>query len=248
MSKISLEKFINNTKGKQIALPNGNYKGQCVSLIQQYISQCLEQPVKARGNAKDWINSYVNEGLGHTVSDQKAGDIIVFPNEADGYGHIAIYISNGQLYDQNNLRHDNGKAGYGAIFSNDYVTLRPNVDVIVNEPKTECDQILRVGSTVRIDRLLTVTSVDAKNNLIGIKELTGVTTASYHWFDPTNFDVVDNNGNKTANQVCNVGCKVKLNGEYVVKELTKTTAWNCKLHIGNRDNWVWCEPCYEVKD
>lgn len=112
----------------------------------------------------------------------------------------------------------------------------------------ECDQILRVGSVVRIDRLLTVTGVNAKNNLISIKELTGNPCASYHWFDPTNFDVVDNNGNKTTRQVCYVGCKVKLNGEYVVKGLVKTEDWACKLHIGNRDNWVWCESCYEVRD
>lgn len=110
------------------------------------------------------------------------------------------------------------------------------------------DQILRVGSTVKINKLLTVTSVDARNNLIAIKELTGTPTASYHWFDPTPFDVVDNNGNKTAKQVCYVGCKVRLNGEYKVLGLVKTEAWACKLKIGNRNNWVWTEPCYETKD
>lgn len=108
------------------------------------------------------------------------------------------------------------------------------------------DQILRVGSIVRIDRLLTVTGVS--NGLIAINELTGAPSASYHWFDPTNFDVVDDNGNKTPRQVCYVGCKVRLNGEYRVTGLVKTEAWACKLHIGNRDNWVWTEPCYEVCD
>jgi len=117
-----------------------------------------------------------------------------------------------------------------------------------SKPVNECDQILRIGSTVKIDRLLTVTSVDARNNLIAISELTGNPVASYHWFDPTNFDVVDNNGNKTANQVCSVGCKVRLNGGYGVLGLVKTEAWSCKLRIGNRNNWVWTEPCYEVKD
>ena len=132
----SLEKFIEETKGTRVDVPwasDGHLKGQCVSLIQQYISQCLDQSAKARGNAIDWIQSYVNEELGHTVSDQKTGDIIVFPNEATGYGHIAIYVD-GKLYDQNNLRHDNGLAGFGEIFSWDFVTLRPNTDVIVSEP------------------------------------------------------------------------------------------------------------------
>lgn len=112
----------------------------------------------------------------------------------------------------------------------------------------ECDQILRVGSTVRIDRMLTCTGVDARRNLIAIKELTGVTTMNYHWFDPTPFDVYDANGNWVPNQVCYVGCKLKLNGEYKVLGLAKTEDWSCKLHIGNRNNWVWCEPCYETKD
>lgn len=111
-----------------------------------------------------------------------------------------------------------------------------------------CDQILRVGSVVKIDKTLTVSNVDARNNLIAIPELTGTPTANYHWFDPTNFDVVDNNGNKTPRQVCYPGCKVKLNGEYVVRNLVKTEAWACQLQIGNRKNWVWTEPCYEIKD
>ena len=106
-----------------------------------------------------------------------------------------------------------------------------------------CDQILRVGSVVRIDRPLTVTAISG--NLIAIQELTGKPTASYHWFDPTNFEVVEGN---VAKQVCSVGCKVKLHGEYSVLGLVKTEDWACKLKIGNRTNWVWTNPCYEVKD
>ena len=108
------------------------------------------------------------------------------------------------------------------------------------------DQILRVGSVVRIDRLLTVTGVDAKNNLIAIEELTGKPIASYHWFDPTNFEVVE--GPKKNQQINTVGCKVRLHGNYKVLGLTKTEDWACKLKIGNRTNWVWTNPCYEVQD
>lgn len=119
----------------------------------------------------------------------------------------------------------------------------------ITKPSTNTpDQVLRVGSVVKIDKILTVSKVDARNNLIAIPELTGTPTANYHWFDPTNFDVVDNNGNKTSRQVCYVGCKVKLNGEYKVLNLVKTEAWACQLQIGNRKNWVWTEPCYEIKD
>lgn len=147
--KKSLEKFIDETKGTRVDVPwvsePSKLKGQCVSLVQTYIEQCLEQPAKARGNAKDWTKSYVEEGLGYTVSEQQTGDIIVFPNEANGYGHIAIYVD-GKLYDQNNLRHDNGCAGFGEIFNYDFVTLRPNAELIINEPKKE--QYLNLNSNI----------------------------------------------------------------------------------------------------
>lgn len=141
MSKISLEKFIENTKGTRVDVPwqvNGSLKGQCVSLIQQYILQCLEQPAKARGNAKDWIQSYVDEGLGFIADMPQKGDIIVFPHDGVingvAYGHIAICVDENTIYDQNNFRHDNGACGYSNIFTNDYVVLRPYAK-LVEEPK-----------------------------------------------------------------------------------------------------------------
>ena len=144
MAKKTLEKFIEETKGTQVDVPwetDGHLKGQCVSLVQCYISECLEQPAQPRGNAVDWIETYVEEGLGHTTADQKTGDLIVFPNEADGLGHIGIYVD-GLIYDQNNLRHDNGLAGFGEIFSWNFVTLRPNTEVIISQPKEEEGQTL----------------------------------------------------------------------------------------------------------
>lgn len=140
MSKISLEQFVNETKGTAVDVPwgtNTKLKGQCVSLVQSYIERCLEQPAKARGNAKDWINTYVAEGLGVITDSPRKGDLLVFPNEANGYGHIAIYVNEEALYDQNNYRHDNGLAGYGTIFSNDFVALRPNAELIEDKPVSQ---------------------------------------------------------------------------------------------------------------
>lgn len=149
--KKSLEKFIEETKGTKVDIPwaesETELKGQCVSLVQAYIQECLEQPAKARGNAVDWIQTYVAEGLGYTVSDQKTGDLIVFPNEANGYGHIAIYVD-GKLYDQNNLRHDNGLAGFGEIFDWNFVTLRPNTEIIINEPKADTTKYLNLNADI----------------------------------------------------------------------------------------------------
>lgn len=148
MSKISLEKFIEKTKGTCVDVPwvnkPSNLKGQCVSLIQWYIKDCLEQPAKARGHAKTWQTSYVNEGLGKIVTEPRKGDILVFPEQGIingiAYGHLAIYIDSNTMYDQNNSTHDNGCAGYSKIFPN-YIILRPNVtlieDVKVEEKLTQ---------------------------------------------------------------------------------------------------------------
>ncbi len=176
MSKISLEKFIENTIGTRVGVPwqpkGGSLEGQCVSLIQQYISQCLEQPAKARGNAKDWIRTYVNEGLGSVVDTPRKGDILVFPKEgvikSVPYGHIAIYVDSDRLYDQNNTYHDNGKAGYGKIFSNEYTVLRPNVELVedvkeepIEPPKTEVEEF-KVGDEVVPTRLVNYTGTHLK--------------------------------------------------------------------------------------
>lgn len=149
MAKISLEQFVNETKGTSVDVPwgtNTKLKGQCVSLVQSYIERCLEQPAKARGNAKDWINTYVAEGLGTITNELRKGDLLVFPNEAEGYGHIAIYVNEEALYDQNNHRHDNGLAGYGTIFSNDYVALRPNAELIEDKPVVEDRKYLNLSN------------------------------------------------------------------------------------------------------
>lgn len=114
---ISLQEFIKNTKGKKVALPNGKLKGQCVSLVQQYLLQCYDIPVKTRGNAKDFGNSLVKEGVAIQVTSPEMGDLIVYEGtkENDYCGHIAIYISKNTMYDQNNSTHDNLATGYSTI-------------------------------------------------------------------------------------------------------------------------------------
>ena len=131
MAKISLKQFIDKTKGTKVDVPwgNGKLKGQCVSLVQQYIHQCLGQPMKPRGNAKDWKTTYVKEGLGKITKNPKYGDIIVY--NIGKYGHIAIYIDKNTMYDQNNGYHDNYRAGYGKLIKGG-TYLRPNVNLVPN--------------------------------------------------------------------------------------------------------------------
>ena len=128
MERISLKEFINNTKGKKLSLPGGGQKGMCVSLVQQYLVQCLGQPSKARGHAKQWKTSYVKEGLGKITTTPRYGDIIVY--DIGEFGHIAIYIDKTRMYDQSNGYHDNKKAGYGVQLKTKTTYLRPNVKLI----------------------------------------------------------------------------------------------------------------------
>lgn len=107
--------------------PNYKYKGQCVSLIQQYLYQVFGMPFKARGNAKDWAYN-IPEGftkLPASTSLQK-GDILVYgANYGGGYGHIGLIDVNNKYYDQNGIKalaigyRDNPFSGYVCI-------LRPN--------------------------------------------------------------------------------------------------------------------------
>jgi len=133
MTKISLKQFIDKTKGTKVDVPwgKGKLKGQCVSLVQQYIGQCLGQPMKPRGNAKDWTKTYVNEGLGKITKNARYGDIIVY--DIGEYGHIAIYIDSSTMYDQNNGYHDNYRAGYGVQLKCKTTYLRPNAKLIPDD-------------------------------------------------------------------------------------------------------------------
>lgn len=114
---ISLEKFVEKYKGQRVDVPWG-YKGQCVSLVQRYLNECLGYDLHPRGNAKDWVNTLINEGIAYQVSGTaQRGDIIVYgSNYGGGYGHIAIALGNGKMFDQNNTSHDNGCAGITNIF------------------------------------------------------------------------------------------------------------------------------------
>jgi len=85
-----------------VAKTDGGFVGECVSLINQYLSKVYGIQAGAWGNAKDWVNN--GNVLQHfdRVGDLQRGDIVVWgPNFGDGYGHIGIYLGNGQLLDQN---------------------------------------------------------------------------------------------------------------------------------------------------
>lgn len=130
--RISLEKFIAKYTGIVVGVPwdAPNLRGECVSLIQTYLKECLGQPTIARGHAERWLTSYISEGLGTVVKQPKKGDILVWGKEvADGYGHLAIFVEDGKMFDQYNFKPSNGKAGIRKTFGT-YKILRPNVELV----------------------------------------------------------------------------------------------------------------------
>ena len=86
--------------------PNNKYKGQCVSLIQQYLYRVFDMPFKARGNAKDWAYN-IPTGFRKLSSNTKLqrGDILVYgSNYGSGYGHLGLIDVNYRYYDQNGVK------------------------------------------------------------------------------------------------------------------------------------------------
>lgn len=87
--------------------PNNRFKGQCVSLVQQYLYQVFDKPFKAYGNAKDWENNYPRDYF-TKVSKQTAlipGDVLIYgANYGGGYGHMGLIDANKKFYDQNGTK------------------------------------------------------------------------------------------------------------------------------------------------
>lgn len=87
--------------------PDNWFKGQCVSLIQQYLYRVFNKPFKAHGNAKAWTNNYPKDyfnKLDKSIALQP-GDVLVYgANYGGGYGHIALIDAEGNFFDQNGVK------------------------------------------------------------------------------------------------------------------------------------------------
>lgn len=103
---VSLESFANGNHGQRLDVPwaNGWLKGQCVSLVQQFLAQCLDLPMYPRGDAKDWVHTIPNEGNGYIVNGTpERGDLLVWTHQGGGYGHIGIATGDGMCFQQNDV-------------------------------------------------------------------------------------------------------------------------------------------------
>jgi hypothetical protein len=81
---------------------DGGYIGQCVSLINQYLSKVYDIQAGAWGDAKDWATNGNVAKYFDKVSSPQAGDIGVSGATANNpYGHIWIYTSPTTIIEQN---------------------------------------------------------------------------------------------------------------------------------------------------
>lgn len=86
-------------------MDDGDLTGQCVSLVKWFGAEMcqLPNPGAARGNAKDFGNTLVNQGLAYEVpaNQRQQGDLVVWPLDGGGYGHIGVLLSGDRVFEQN---------------------------------------------------------------------------------------------------------------------------------------------------
>ena len=106
--------------------PDNSHKGQCVSLVQQYLSKVHNIPFQARGNGKDWaytnIPGFTKINVNNSV---KPGDILVYgATRTNQYGHVALIDADGRFLEQN--KNGAKKVTVGSIRAGRIAILRPN--------------------------------------------------------------------------------------------------------------------------
>lgn len=105
---------------------DGQYKGQCVSLINQLCYRVFGIPADAWGHAVAWgysNNAQVLKYFKPVSGTPQAGDVLVYPGTmGNGYGHIEYVGANGKAMFQN--RNWNLRVGTGARLGGYYRILR----------------------------------------------------------------------------------------------------------------------------
>lgn len=100
---MNLEAFKNWAVSQgSVAKTNGGYIGECVSLINQYLSKVYGIQAGAWGNAKDWATNGTVATYFDKVSSPQAGDIgISGATATNPYGHIWVYLTPNLVLEQN---------------------------------------------------------------------------------------------------------------------------------------------------
>lgn len=86
-------------------MDDGDLTGQCVSLVKWFGAEMCDLPNAgaARGNAKDFGDTLVRQGLAYEVAAgaRQQGDLVVWPQDGGGYGHIGVLLSGDRVFEQN---------------------------------------------------------------------------------------------------------------------------------------------------
>ena len=174
---------------KSVSNPTVNpwnwYKGECVSLVQQYLNQVFGVPYKARGHAKDFVPPTFKHMSPKTKL--KPGDIVRYGSRfGGGYGHIEIIADNGRALGQN--RHFDHKVHLEGVLSGYSDVYRPTKRFVIDDPKSP-KLIKRYGkATVMVGRLYIRNSPDTKHKAAGYYDRgdsfnydSYITTNGYTW-------------------------------------------------------------------
>lgn len=126
---------------------DGQYRGECVSLINQYCYRVLDVPAKAWGHAKDWASNAAPLAHFDKVSNVQAGDILVYPATSNNaYGHIEIALGHGQALGQN--RHFDYRIRQAALLGGYIAVLRKKGTPKGGDMVTNEDQLNRLYDSV----------------------------------------------------------------------------------------------------
>lgn len=104
-TKAEIRTYLDGCVGHVIECPNNRaLNGQCVSLIKALLSYIgAPNPWKARGNAKDYANGLLRDGIAST------GDgwlrVCVSKEMGRPYGHVWIDLKNETNYESNGVKH-----------------------------------------------------------------------------------------------------------------------------------------------
>ena len=133
--------------------PVYGFKGECVSLIQQYLYNVCGIPFKARGNAKDWAKNIIEGWDKFDVSNTlKAGDVLVYTTGK--YGHIVIVNADLKCLEQNwnynkKVTVSEIRKGYSCILrSRKAIDIGTDEEQATNGDKTAITYTVKAGDTL----------------------------------------------------------------------------------------------------
>lgn len=154
-------------QGSVAKFNDGRYKGECVSLINQYCWRVLGVPAGSWGHAIDWASNANVLNHFKKVSDVQPGDILVFGSpyakyvengKTKYYGHVQIALAGGKVLDQNGS--GTGKISVRAPFSGAIAIIRPKSATIAvsNDSTGASEDMIKKGD----EALVRIVSTEVK--------------------------------------------------------------------------------------